>query len=881
MEDKDLGIDFLNTWTDAINTLRESLERHDMESVERYTSWNDLQSILVGSHMTSISPETHALDPLKAFFEFFETRLGTNLDTNFLWGALTHLLRLASQLPLRLVDEKQNILYMIKSLARTAETFMLCCEDARVVNDSIKIKCVVDDSPRSDGNTSQSIQGFYEKTDKELKVLLKQVEEQARTKASIGTQLVPIIGPSNAVSRLLMLPPTKTDQLYDRVVVFQNLDNLLGVRAGTPFFREKFFDVILWARGENSVSLRQSFTEIAIRLKLPGAQHHAHDENLLLVQDWLQSTNCKWLIVYDNVESSETLMPYWPGSYQGKAIITTSNRSVAFKSASHISEITSWEGKDGTGFLLFLLENKNHIGKNKEEETDSASILAERLGGHAFAIKQIATLIHSSQSSIHDFLTMYSKDAERVHRTEELGKVMQWSFQKLNKKSLSLLGMMSFLNPDIISQNIFDADVNRESSNDFLDALDELIKYTLVKKDIDTRVLSVHKIVQTRFKSFLSAVQREEAFNNIVALLYNSLPKEDTPTPQLYENWEIYDKYLSHVLKLRDSFTEEKKNSESFKVQWEFCELCIQYERYLYEINDLAELEILCTVNLTAMATLEDSPRKHSLNATIMSHQANLAETQGKVEIAINLNKEVYRIRSEELSLEHNLLCQVANNIGYCYNSSNDHTTALTWFLLSYQSFEKSEETKNDFLPGNMARCMLYLNQLDAAWEMLDIAIPQLENSNSSNWAMLSYAYFIGGLLERRQHNFQSAEAYFKKAQGLWLKGDLKRLHPFNGGCMYKIGACCLDQGKVAAAIEHIEDSMTVTRFHKMSMPVEHARNLFKASEALLQDDKADSKDKAENYRMQAETLLKMRNPDIIACDTEDIYDNLIPIFWR
>jgi hypothetical protein len=42
--------------------------------------------------MPSILPETHALDPLKAFFEFFETRLGTNLDTDFLWGVLTHLL---------------------------------------------------------------------------------------------------------------------------------------------------------------------------------------------------------------------------------------------------------------------------------------------------------------------------------------------------------------------------------------------------------------------------------------------------------------------------------------------------------------------------------------------------------------------------------------------------------------------------------------------------------------------------------------------------------------------------------------------------------------------------------------------------------------------
>jgi hypothetical protein len=74
---------------------------------------------------------------------------------------------------------------------------------------------------------------------------------------------------------------------------------------------------------------------------------------------------------------------------------------------------------------------------------------------------------------------------------------------------------------------------------------------------------------------------------------------------------------------------------------------------------------------------------------------------------------------------------------------------------------------------------------------------------------------------------------------------------------------------------------MAVTHFHEISMPVEHARNLFKVSEALLQNDQADNKDKAETYRTQAVTFLKKRIPDMITCDTEDIYDNLIPIFWR
>ena len=74
---------------------------------------------------------------------------------------------------------------------------------------------------------------------------------------------------------------------------------------------------------------------------------------------------------------------------------------------------------------------------------------------------------------------------------------------------------------------------------------------------------------------------------------------------------------------------------------------------------------------------------------------------------------------------------------------------------------------------------------------------------------------------------------------------------------------------------------MEITKFHRKSMPVEHARNQFKLSEALLQDSHDDSSDEAEALRNEAETHLKSRKPDVVTCDTEEAYDNHIPIFWR
>jgi len=55
-------------------------------------------------------------------------------------------------------------------------------------------------------------------------------------------------------------------------------------------FENHEYDVALWVYAEKTASMRQSFTDIALRLKLDGAKPDLHDDNLILVQNWLQST---------------------------------------------------------------------------------------------------------------------------------------------------------------------------------------------------------------------------------------------------------------------------------------------------------------------------------------------------------------------------------------------------------------------------------------------------------------------------------------------------------------------------------------------------------------------------------------------------------------
>lgn len=74
---------------------------------------------------------------------------------------------------------------------------------------------------------------------------------------------------------------------------------------------------------------------------------------------------------------------------------------------------------------------------------------------------------------------------------------------------------------------------------------------------------------------------------------------------------------------------------------------------------------------------------------------------------------------------------------------------------------------------------------------------------------------------------------------------------------------------------------MEVTKIHMVDRAVEHARNMFKLSEALLQDTMDDSQAEAIGFREEAENALRRVKPNATKCDTENDYDELIPVFWR
>jgi len=113
----------------------------------------------------------------------------------------------------------------------------------------------------------------------------------------------------------VVLPSIRTTRFFDRTDVIEKMEKFFSeVEAEQSFrslaiyglggvgkssvalkyaegkLRNNEIDALFWIYSEKLVSIRQSFTEVALRLKLPDARPGDHEENHALVLNWLQHT---------------------------------------------------------------------------------------------------------------------------------------------------------------------------------------------------------------------------------------------------------------------------------------------------------------------------------------------------------------------------------------------------------------------------------------------------------------------------------------------------------------------------------------------------------------------------------------------------------------
>lgn len=150
------------------------------------------------------------------------------------------------------------------------------------------------------------------------------------------------------------------------------------------------------------------------------------------------------------------------------------------------------------------------------------------------------------------------------------------------------------------------------------------------------------------------------------------------------------------------------------------------------------DLQKLCDINMLAVDTIQNQEVRADLKASVLSHQANLYESLGKVDDAIKWNNEAYEIRLNENPPKYHLIASFENNLGVCFNTANQHMRALEYFRKALgrgnsQTMECLLVTKK-----NEARCLFYVNEMEDAKVRLFAVVSDFRGAEPLNWAMIA-----------------------------------------------------------------------------------------------------------------------------------------------
>ncbi|QRV95554.1 kinesin light chain [Ceratobasidium sp. AG-Ba] len=414
---------------------------------------------------------------------------------------------------------------------------------------------------------------------------------------------------------------------------------------------------------------------------------------------WLGKGNKSWLLIFDNADDpSLNLHRYFPAGANGRILITTRSRTVAFLAQGpepecHVSKMESQEALE----LLLKVSKRNE--QLSREESDAGISLVEDLGCLALAIVQAGAYIWSTSCSFIHYLDIYSRQPREV--LEKHGNVLlhitgyektvsttwEMNYKRLSKRAQGMLWLLAYLKPDGISQEIFRRaashidrkpvlplntvnaraldrvksylrpflTANKEwKCNLFTDVMTEIMSYSLISYDRVNMTFELHVLVQNWIrgvvpKSHGSALACSAFL--ITLSIYNQTMTAD------YAYYRLLEPHVDKILTYGTRLSSESKKWFAFVLE--------ENGRY-DEAAMLGEQVLGTSIRLLG--------REHFETLTLMHNLALTYSKQGLYGQAEKLQVEVLEIKKRLLGEEHCDTLIATSNLALTYSHKGLYT---------------------------------------------------------------------------------------------------------------------------------------------------------------------------------------------------------------
>lgn len=303
----------------------------------------------------------------------------------------------------------------------------------------------------------------------------------------------------------------------DTVTICQTISGLGGIgktQLSIQYaynYHYKYKTCIWFVDAESNSSIYNSFSVFIQQFNLFLPKNYNTNDLQRVIKAWL-SENRGWLLIFDNLETVDMILPYLPDKIKGHILITTRNARLDY-GTSYLLDVFDLDEA-----LIFMKKRLSKTNECKMEYykykdfSEKSIALIKRLGYLPLALEQAAAYIKEVRCSISDYLELLKqssvdafsdKYASPEYYTSIVTSTWNISFAALEDSSQQLINLCAYMGADNIPVKFF-AEMRDLLPNPLKNALSKqltlnrivtgLRTYSLVSGTVE--YINIHRLVQ-------------------------------------------------------------------------------------------------------------------------------------------------------------------------------------------------------------------------------------------------------------------------------------------------------------------------------------------------------------------------------------------------
>lgn len=547
------------------------------------------------------------------------------------------------------------------------------------------------------------------------------------------------------------------------------------------------YRAVFWIEAETSEQITSSLLRLADVLGLP--QRHDADQQQVLgaVRRWLM-THHHWLLIWDNLEDPMVLSDFLPLARQGVFLITT--RCAALGTLAQGIELLPMRQEEGVLFLLrrakvlspAQLQQQIYLfATPSPNEYAAAEAVVSILGGLPLALDQAGAYIDETRCGFSGYLQRYEQQRSQllarrgalsVDHPQSVVSTFFLACQRIaqqNPAALELLRFCAWLSPDAIPEECFlthpmclgpvlgpvVADPLQ-----FDQALGALLSLSLVHRHPETRMLSIHRLVQIVLREAMNECEQVQWLLRALQVLTRLFPEVSVESPT--EVWGQCERLLPHMLAMSAALTDGSGTQE-------LAEVLSKAADYLRERAQYDQAEPLYT---RALTLYEHTGEKRPLPmAHVLNGLASLYTEQRKYAQAEHLSQRALQIQEQALGVEHPEITASLMTLANLYWQQGRYAEAEPLFQQSLFLREQAYGGEHPLMIVPLSRLgLLYWRQgrYAQAEPLFRRALALSERVERSERPQMIQPLTNLGLLCWKQGRYAQAEHLFRQAIRIW-----------------------------------------------------------------------------------------------------------------